>query len=201
MLSLEDYRKAILAVTLIGVLIISSPALAFSFSPPSSERFSEFYVLGPNGMIEDYPFNVKSGEVNRIILGIRNNMGFSTYYAVLIKVRNESDSLPNSATRTPSLLPSLYEYHMVLNDGGIWQESLDFSFDVLWYPTNSCMLRSLNLNGKSFLVNQAVSRDGKSNGYFFELLFELWTYDPEARDYRYHNRFLGIWLNATESSL
>ena len=49
--------------SLAGVLLAVSPALSTSVSfPTGGERFSELWLLGPNHMADDYPFNVRFGD-------------------------------------------------------------------------------------------------------------------------------------------
>jgi len=48
MLSLEDFETIFLAVSLIGVLAITSPALVLVFPSRAGDRFSELYIFGPS---------------------------------------------------------------------------------------------------------------------------------------------------------
>ena len=56
-------------LALIGVGI-GAPYLA---SGRHGESFTEFYVLGPRGMMENYPIDLKLGETGTLILGIKNH--------------------------------------------------------------------------------------------------------------------------------
>jgi uncharacterized membrane protein len=61
-LSLEDWGTIFLLTSIAGALIIGSPALALVLPSQAGEKFSELYILCPNRMAEDLPFNVKVGE-------------------------------------------------------------------------------------------------------------------------------------------
>jgi len=197
MLKLEDLEIIFFIVTLIGGFMIASPALVLVLPARGAERFSELYVLGPTHMAEGYPFNVKPFENYSVFLGIVNHMGSSVYYVLCAKIRNQSEPLPNSTAGNPSPLPTLYESRVSLLDGGVWETPLDFSFAEFTFPGNSCSLEGLTINGVTYRINEATSWDSEKRGFFFQIFFELWTYDPESENFSFHNRFVGIWLNMT----
>jgi uncharacterized membrane protein len=197
MLTIEDFGTIFLLTSVLGALAISSPALAFVFPSQAGERFSELYILGPNRMAEDYPFNVKAGENYKVYLGIGNHMGSSAYYTLYVKLRNQTEPLPNSTDGTPSPLPPVYEYRVLLSDGEVWEVPLNFSFRGLSFHGNSCVVETLSLNGLDLHVGKMVSWDSENKGYYLQLFFELWIYDSNAGGFSFDNRFVGIWLNAT----
>jgi len=197
MLKLEDYRTIFLIVSLVGVPVITSPALVFVFPARGGERFSELYVLGPNRMAEDYPSNMKADEAYKIFLGIGNHMGSSACYVLYVKLRNQSELLPNSTGGTPSPLPALYEYRVFLGDGGIWEKQVNFSFRGFSFYGNSCTVETLTVNGLDLHVGKVTSWDSENRGYYLQLFFELWIYNSESNGFSFHNRFVGIWLNMT----
>ena len=47
-MKLGDYKLIFIAVAIIGILLIASPAIAGAIQPPAGEAFSELYLLGPN---------------------------------------------------------------------------------------------------------------------------------------------------------
>lgn len=183
--------------SLLGALAISSPALAFVLPSQASEKFSELYILGPNHKAEDYPFNVKAGGNYKDYLDIGNHMGSSSYYLLYVKIRNQTEPLPNSTDGSPSSLPAIYEYYTLLVEGGVWEMPLNFSFRDVSFHGNSCIVETLSLNGLDVYVNKSVIWDQENKGYFLELFFELWIYNPESSVFSFHNRFVGIWLNMT----
>jgi len=197
MLKLRDFESLFLLVSLAGSLLIASPILSSVFASRTGEKFSELYVLGTNGMDPVYPFDVKGNDTYSIILGIGNHMGSSSYYALYVKLRNQRESLPNSTANMPSNLPALYEYRVLLHDGEVWQAPLDFSFGGPHYSSNSCALTSLTIDSLTFHVDKEGFWDSEGKGFFFQLFFELWIYSPESKVFRFHDRYVGIWLNMT----
>lgn len=195
MLKLEDLGTIFLLTSIMGALVIASPALVFVIPPVASEGFSELYILGPNRMAKDYPVNVKANESYKVYLGISNHMGSSAYYAVYVKLRNQTELLPNSLVGTPSPLPTLNEYRVLLKDGEVWETPLNFSFGNFLFNGETCTVETLTMNGLDLPVTKKVSWDSENQGYYLQLFFELWIYDSETNSFSYHERFVGIWLN------
>jgi len=197
MLKLEDYQTLFLIASLAGSLVISWPAVGFVLPVRGGERFSELYVLGPGRMAEDYPFNVLEDEEYRVYLGVGNHMGGSAYYLLYVKLRGQTEPLPNSTDGTASPLPALFEYRAVLGEGEVWEEPLDFSFKGLLFSGDGCSVETLSLNGLDVDVGKMVSWDEENRGFYLELFVELWIYDAEVEGFSFHDRFVGIWLNMT----
>jgi hypothetical protein len=124
-------------------------------------------------------------------------MGSIAYYVVCVKLRNQTESLPNSAIESPSPLPVLYEHHVILRDGETWETLLNFSLVGVSFHGNSCIVEALTVNGLGLHVNKMASWNSENKGYYLQLFFELWIYDAESRNFTFHNRFVGIWLNVT----
>jgi uncharacterized membrane protein len=47
------------------------------------ETFSEFYILGPEGKLENYPSELKPGEAFQLTFGIANHEGRSQRYRIM----------------------------------------------------------------------------------------------------------------------
>lgn len=63
-----------LSIVLIASIIGSSSILIYVIvTPKTGERFTEFYILGPNGTASDYPTDLKIGEEGIVIIGIFNH--------------------------------------------------------------------------------------------------------------------------------
>lgn len=199
MMKLEDYRVIFAAVGLIGILLFASPALSLVVHFPGGEKFSELWVLGPEHMAEDLPFNVTTGVDYLVYVDVGCHMGSSTYYVLYVKFRNETEPLPNSTAETPSALPPLYKYRMFIEDNGSGEVPLTFSFSNVSFSDNQSAVGSLAINGVSSSVNKSASWDAVNSGYYYQLFIELWIYDSVSNVPGYHNRFVSDWLNMTAS--
>jgi hypothetical protein len=197
MMKLEDYKVVFASLGLIGVLLFASPTLGLFLHLPGGEKFSEFWLLGPGHMAEAYPFEVRAGENYMVYVGVGNHMGSSAYYLVYVKFRNQTEPLPNATAETPSPLLPLFTYKIFLEDGGTWEQPLNFSFHDVSFKDDRCLVCNLTVNGITLNVGKPALWDSENKGYFYQLFLELWIYDEASRDFHFHNRFVSIWLNIT----
>jgi len=80
------------------VSIFLLPALNLLGIPKNEETFSEFWLLGPEHKAENYPFNVSVNEDYTLYVGVGNQLGESSDYAVYVKLYNQTQQLANSTT-------------------------------------------------------------------------------------------------------
>ena len=151
---LEEYKLAFIAVGLTGVLILASPILGIGVRFPSGERFSELYVLGPERLTKNYPFNVVTGQDYTVYVGVGNHMGSSAYYLAYVKFRNLREPLPNSTLGIPSSLSPLFSYRVMLEDGESWEAALRFSFSNVSFSGGTATVGAIRLNDVDFGVNK-----------------------------------------------
>ena len=75
---------------LVAALIVGGFAVYLATGPKTGEHFTEFYLLGSNGKLADYPVNLSLGENGTVILGITNHEHAKVNYEVLITEDNET---------------------------------------------------------------------------------------------------------------
>lgn len=196
-MNLEDYRTVFAVSGLILILVASAPTLSLVLPLSGGERFSELWILGPNHMAEDYPFNVVNNTVYNVFLGIGNHVGSSAYYMVYVKFRNQSEPLPNATARMPSPLSPLYECRVFLQDGKTWEAPLTFSFSGVSFFENQSFVESLVVNDVVFSVGKLALWDGDNNGFYYQVFVELWIYNVGFDAFEFYNRFVSLWLNMT----
>ena len=198
MMRIEDYRTVFAVTSLALVLVAVAPTLSLVVPfPRSAESFSELWVLGPNHMAEDYPFNVRVGEEYSVFVGVGNHMGCSAYYVVYVKLRNQTQPLPDASRSAPSPLPPLYEFRAFVADGATWEVPLTFTFLEVSRLDDSCFVSQMSVNDVVFSVESPSSWDSENDGFYYQLFFELWLYDVKSNGFQFHDRFVGIWLNMT----
>ncbi len=99
----EDYDwidKALVIATV--VLLIASGGLAYQIAttPRTGERFTEFYVLGPEGEADDYPTNLTEGEEGHVILGAVNREHQEMDYDLIVRLASTNlDSMEDLDNR------------------------------------------------------------------------------------------------------
>lgn len=199
MLRLEDCKVVFVAAGLIGVLLFAYPTLSLVIHLPGGEKFSELWILGPEHMAENYPFNVTAGHSYTVYVGVGNQMGSSTYYVVYVKFGNQTEPLPNATAGIPSPLPPLYEYRFFLQNARTWEAPLTFSFLEVLFSNGQSLVKSLTINDVVFNVDKLTSWDTEKNGDYYQLLMELWIYNVESNATIFYNRYVSLWLNMTET--
>lgn len=148
-------------------------------------------------MAQDLPYNVVADHTYLVYLGVGNHLGASTEYVCYIKLRNQTDTLPNAETGTPSSLSPLYEFRTLIQDGKNWTVPMTFSLSGLSFSGNQSILQSLTVNNVKFNVDKIALFDQDNNGYYFQILIELWAYNPDSEAFQYQNRYVYFWLNMT----
>lgn len=79
-----------LSVILTLSIIAAIGTLVYVLAAPKvGERFTEFYILGPGGMAQDYPNELTVGEEVELIIGIINHESVNTSYQVRIAIDGE----------------------------------------------------------------------------------------------------------------
>jgi hypothetical protein len=199
MWSLNDWKVVFVAVGLIGVLGFSLFSVVLFARGPPGEVFSELYVLGPGHMAEDYPFNVSQGGSYMVYLGVGNHMGGSAYYEVDVKFRNSTDRLPNATSGEASPLPVVYRYRVFLGDGGVWEAPLNFSLLNVVFAGNVSSIGKFDVNGVVVDVGKVSLWDSENQGFFYQVFVELWRYNVTTSSLGFDSRFIGLWLNLTQS--
>jgi hypothetical protein len=202
-MDLDEYRVLFLIVTGVLALLVASPVLSRVLVYPRTEFFSELWILDANRKAENYPFNIARNYNYGIFLGIGNRLGYSAYYLVEVKLRNQSQPAPTSfgpiENRTPSSMPALFNITAFVADEEVWELPLTFSFDYGYNETLSQVeFYSLTLNDVALNLNgYEVVWDSSRKGFFVNLFFKLWIYNGNVSDFQYHGRFVGLWLNMT----
>jgi uncharacterized membrane protein len=131
-------------LVLVGAVVISLGALGYSVVAfGSSEKYTEFYILGLNGKADNYPveflmqnnqtyqvnydsgIDSTTGEWGKITLGIVNNEKTRATYSVEIKIDGEVAKINDSGNLAGGL------NSIELQPGSKWEKDIEFS------PTHS----------------------------------------------------------------
>lgn len=195
-MNLEDYRTVFIVTCLVLVLVAASPGLSVVFPLSVREQyFSELWILGPNHVAWDYPFNVHVNESHRIFVGVTNHLGRSAYYMVCAKLRNATEPFPNGTISEPSPLVFFYEFRVFVAYEETYERPLVFSILDISIHDGLLSVGGISVNDVVFPVNASAIWDSDQRGFRFQLFFELWLYGEALHGFEFHNRFVGIWFN------
>ena len=82
-------NRILSVVLIISIMLALSVTVYVIVTPKEGEKFTEFYVLGPEGKAEDYPINLTLGEGGEVILGVINQEYATVTYPLEIKLNGE----------------------------------------------------------------------------------------------------------------
>lgn len=197
-MDINAFRSWFIVGCLALMLLAAAPTLTlFVHVPSGAKSFSELWLLGSRHKAEGYPFNVTTSETYSVYVGVGNRQGSSAYYEILVKLRNQTESLPNPSSSEPSSLPPVFEFRAFVGNGEVWETKLMFSISEMTQYGNAFSVKRLSVNEMSFSTNSVAKWDAQRKGVFYQLFFELWLYNTTSHDFQFHNRFVGIWLNIT----
>lgn len=197
-MKLRSYKLVFATVGLIGVLLIATPALGDFIGLsglPGGEQFSELYLLGPNHMAENYPFDIAVGQNYSVYVAVGNHLRSSAYYVLYVKFGNETDPLPDNALGVSSSLSPLYEYRFSVQDSMSWERLMTFSVSSASISGNNSKINTLQINGIVFNVDKPALWDSKSTTFKYRLFLELWIYNAQNGSAEFNNRFVNLQLN------
>jgi uncharacterized membrane protein len=127
------------ALNIILVIAIASSLIALVYVvavPKQGEKFTEFYILGPDGKASDYPTNLTVGEEGTIIIGIANHEYRTVSYGVEIWLVNAS-FVDNQTAVNKMLFFDSFNVTLNHTDPSIegewtpqWERNYTFSIDV-----------------------------------------------------------------------
>ncbi len=77
----------ILSIILIIAIILAIVMIVYVIvTPKQGETFTEFYILGPEGMADDYPTDMTVGDEGEVIIGVVNHEYTSITYWLEVKL-------------------------------------------------------------------------------------------------------------------
>ncbi|MCW3982397.1 MAG: DUF1616 domain-containing protein [Candidatus Bathyarchaeota archaeon] len=77
---------------IVALVSIVGFASFLAVNPKIGERFTEFYVLGPNGTLSDYPVNLTLGQTGTVILGLNNHEYQNETYTITVQLENQTQT-------------------------------------------------------------------------------------------------------------
>jgi len=121
----QDWQRRSLAENVLSLVLVVAIAGAIGTlayvvaTPKAGEKFTEFYVLDPNGRTENYPTELKVGEQGRVIVGIVNHEQEWASYDVEIWIESEKEQVMIDGEEWDRV-------GVELEDEGKWEKQVGF---------------------------------------------------------------------------
>lgn len=202
-ISSRDFRYVLL-VAVITTIVTSSVAFVM-LSPPASERFFATWVLGTNGLAQNYfpnnDTNIGLNEQLNWTLGVYNHMGSLEYVVIRVKLLNSSIRSPDELAGTPSPAPVIFQFTRVLLVNETWSHPFVWKITNFTLTKNTLLIRQLSINQFPVTNSFVTAEDGLN----LRFVFELWFYDQGANDLVFSSQSGGsgyvawtqLWFNVT----
>lgn len=106
----------ILSVVLVISIILAISATAYVIVvPKEGEKFTEFYILGPDGKASNYPTNLTAGQTGNVTVRIVNHEYSTVNYKMVVKLNNytideKNITLSNNQTYSEPVVFTSYSY-------------------------------------------------------------------------------------------
>ncbi|MDP2218005.1 MAG: DUF1616 domain-containing protein [Methanolobus sp.] len=109
----------ILSIVLVISILLSVITLVYVVvTPKQGESFTEFYILGPRGMADDYNTRLVKGESFDVIVGVVNHEYSMVNYSLELRLDNEPMNIPDSYR------------HIPLEHNATWEQPLSFTPEI-----------------------------------------------------------------------
>ena len=195
-MNFQRFKVLILVVTAVSALLVASPALRQLVVSPKTESLTELSLFGPyhNGT---YPAGIAQNMTNRLYIDVTNRLGSAAYYQIQIKLSNLTQSGPDSFNKTSSSQPAIGTMSFVVANGGSLELPIDLSFQAKLdeHIDGLLHMESVSINGEALNANAATIRwDIAKNGFYGNLIFELWAYNDTVNAFQYNQRYVNLWL-------
>jgi uncharacterized membrane protein len=112
----ENKLDRILTILLVLSIVASIVTLAYVVvTPKEGEKFTEFYILGPEGMADGYPTELQLGQNGTVIIGVVNHEYADTEYSIELMLENNSQQMDQELL------------HITLPHNETWEKEVTFT--------------------------------------------------------------------------
>ena len=89
-------EKTLRVFLAISILALVGTVVYVTIVPHEQEPFTEFYILGPDGVADNYTTEYVQGESGTVIIGIANHEHRAVNYTMDVRLENKSLQLPEN---------------------------------------------------------------------------------------------------------
>lgn len=115
----ESRLDLIITVALVFSILLSTVVFVYALvSPEQGEKFTEFYILGPQGTADNYNTQLVRGESMDVTLGIINREYVPATYSVVVKLGNETIDTQDRLQQ------------ITLEPNEKWEQNISFTPDI-----------------------------------------------------------------------
>jgi uncharacterized membrane protein len=87
---MHKFDKLFIVSFIIAMILIGGLFVYIASAPKIGEPFTEFYVLGVNGELTNYPVNLTLGDKGVVIIGVTNHEYQTVNYTITVSLNNQT---------------------------------------------------------------------------------------------------------------
>ncbi len=140
MSDLKRFDKTLTTILIVILIIAVGATIYIAVFPQQSEKFTEFYILGPDGKAGNYPTNLTVNQTGNVIIGIVNHEADDVTYRLVVQLNG--NILKNDTVYLKDKEKKEIPFTFSSSNPGQNQELEFFLYKL---PDNTNVYRSLHL--------------------------------------------------------
>jgi len=180
-----------LNLIIIVLIVLSLSLLTYAIvSPKIGERFTEFYLLGPNHIADDYPSYLLAGENASLIIGIINHEYKIVNYTVEIWLSNQTTIFNSTLNENVTV----YENLWFLDKINVTLNHVPIDLEKTWEPQWEYNY-TFNITRKGSFKLAFLLYTSPTPNYFKDYDYKSIAKEKVDSEYTTSYRNTHIWIN------
>lgn len=166
----KKLNKALTILLTLSIIIFVASLVYAIITPKIGEKFTELYILGPEGMADEYPNNLIIGEEVSVILGIVNHEYKTINYTIEVWLINQTTVF----NETTQVNETITKHAWYMDKISVMLNHTSIEFEGLWMPQ------------WEYNYNFSIDKEGEHLKLAFLLFInpikETYSYDIDYKD-------------------
>jgi uncharacterized membrane protein len=147
--------QALTIILIMAILIAVTTLVYVIVTPRQGEQFTEFYILGPEGTLDNYPHILTIGQNAQVILGLANHEHQEKTYTIEIWLINQTITTNQTTNETTTTINHMYYQdsftttlnHSTVNIEENWTKQWEQNYSFKIFRKGHYVLQFLLFNG------------------------------------------------------
>lgn len=156
--------KALTLILVVSIIIAASLLIYVIITPKTGEKFTEFYILGPDGIADNYPRNLTTNQNASVQIGIVNHEYKTVNYTIEIWLVNQTFGYNESSQKNETIYHHAWYIesiqttlnHTPINIEEQWQPQWETNYTFSLNKTGEYKLAFLLYTDYNKTYNQTV---------------------------------------------
>lgn len=163
----------ILTIILIISIILSISALIYVIvTPKTGEKFTEFYLLGSEGIADNYPDNLSAGQNTSIIIGVVNHEYKTINYTIEIWLINQTLQYNETSKENITIYHNMYFIDSIQTTLNHTQINIEETWKPQWEYNQTFSINKTGYYKLAFLLFTNETNNYQSNYDYKEIANE-----------------------------